>query len=453
MVVQRDLLGEDMNIGIIGMGYVGLVTGALFADSGNNVLCVDNNREIIQSLREGKIHFFEPGLEEIVQRTSNSGNLSFSDDLDGAIVRSKVVFLAVNTPSNGDGSFNLDYIVNAAKNVGRALREAKDVRVIAVKSTVPQGTYLTLSNIINDSFGENRSFQWAYVSNPETLAEGSAVRDFSHPDRVIIGTYSDEAFELMRDLYHPFVRRRDIIFRGTPADAELAKLFSNVALASRIAMVNEFARIADNTKGADMDTIRKMICEDSRIGYQFMFPSPGYGGSCFPKDIQGLVHQARDDGFDPLLLGQVHASNEAHKNYMGARVMQLFCEKRNPKIAVWGVTFKPGTDDMRDAASIPIVTRFINKGASVFVYDPQDKKAREIFGNRVSFAKEQYECVADADALVLLTEWRRFDSPDYVKLKSLMRGNYLFDLRNSWIPDSANKAGFHYYGVGRNYPL
>ena len=437
-----------MKLSMIGTGYVGLITGSLFADRGNNVTCVDVNQELIESLQQGKIHIFEPGLEQIVSRNIQNGNLQFSTSTQETVESSDITFLAVNTPSNPSGSFNLDYLTQAARDVGEALKTTSGFKVVVGKSTVPQGTHKILTKVINETSG---GADWAYVANPETLAEGNAVQDFSKPERIILGTDSEKAFALMKELYHPFNIQQDRIVRGSPADAELAKLFSNTALAMKVAMVNEFARISDTVSGADMDTIRRMVCEDSRIGYQFMFPSPGYGGSCFPKDVQGLVSKAREHGYDPLLLGQVHESNQAQKMYVGNKINSLL-QRENPTVAVWGVTFKPGTDDMREAASIPIVTGLLNRGAKITIYDPQDEKAKEIFGEKVTFVNHKYEAVQDADALILLTEWREFDSPDFDNLSSHMRGRQLFDLRNRWLPEAVNRNGFDYIGIGRNHP-
>ncbi len=441
-----------MNVAMIGTGYVGLVTGSLFSDRGNKVICVDKNEQIIETLNTGRIHIFEPGLKEIVEKNIKIGNLQFTTDLNYAVNNSEVIFLAVGTPSNEDGSFNLSYLKDAAKDIGRALKNASGFKVIVGKSTVPQGTFKLVINIIKEEIGTNENLEWAYVSNPETLAEGTAVKDFSSPDRIIIGTDSDKAFEIVKEIYHPFNIKKDRIMRGSPADAELAKLFSNTALATRIAMINEFARIADVTPAADMDVIRRMICEDSRIGYKFMFPSPGYGGSCFPKDIQGLVLQAEVHGYSPAMLNYIHHSNEAHKTYLGEKITQLL-QKDHPRIAVWGVTFKPNTDDIRDSASIPIITHLLNKGASVTVNDPKDVKARDFFKDKVIFVDDKYAAVEDADALILLTEWKEFDAPNFGLLKQKMKGRILFDLRNRWLPEAANRHGFDYFGVGRNYPL
>ncbi len=439
-----------MNIAIIGTGYVGLVTGALLAGRGNNVVCIDQNTTIIENLQQGIPHFFEPGLQKIVQENMRRNTLSFAVDMKEAVAHADIIFLAVGTPSLDTGEFNLQYLTHAAREVGTYLKNASGFKVIVTKSTVPQGTYKKIESVLQQEIGYESDVEWAYVSNPETLAEGSAVRDFSKPDRIIVGTTSDRAYELMKELYHPFTMKRDRIFRGSPADAELAKLFSNTALAARVSMVNEFARIADITTGADMDTVRKMVCEDKRIGYNFMFPSPGYGGSCFPKDIQGLVHQSKLDGYAPHLLSTIHDSNEFHKSYVGDRVNTLLATP-GAKIAIWGCTFKPNTDDIRDAASIPIITALINRGANIHVFDPMDTKAREIFGSSVTFGDSQYGIVKDADALILLTEWRQFDSPNFVQLCELMKGNKLFDLRNRWVPQAANRAGFDYFGIGRNY--
>ncbi|MCA9460049.1 MAG: UDP-glucose/GDP-mannose dehydrogenase family protein, partial [Nanoarchaeota archaeon] len=432
---------------------IGLVTGTLFADRGNNVICVDKNPQIVKKLNNGKIHIFEPGLESLVEKNVKDKRLHFTGNIQEGINESDVIFLGVNTPSDKDGSFNLEYLLQAAKDVGKALSKSSGYKVIVGKSTVPQGTYKIIQKVIGNEIGNNPNLKWDYVSNPETLAEGTAVRDFAKPDRIIIGTESDKAFAMMEELYHPFNITNDRVIRGSPSDAELAKLMANTALAGRVAMANEFARIADVTQGADADIIRRMVCEDNRIGYKFMFPSPGYGGSCFPKDIQGIVEQSKKDGYNPLLLSQIHDSNEQHKNYMGKRVGDLLSNIKNPKIGIWGITFKPNTDDMRDAPSIPIITGLLNRGAQITVFDPQDEKAREIFGDRIKFVDNQYDVVQGADALVLMTEWKQFDSPDFQKLKREMNGNNLFDLRNRWIAQRANEYGFNYTGVGRYFPL
>jgi len=442
-----------MKICMIGTGYVGLVTGTLFSDRGNEVICVDKNPEVINKLNAGKVHIFEPGLQTLVERNVKRGNLSFTAEIDAAVQASDVIFLAVGTPSNEDGSFNLEFLKAAARDVGKALKKAVGFKVVVGKSTVPQGTYKILSGVISEELGADAKVEWAYVSNPETLAEGSAVSDFSKPSRIIIGTESDKALEIMRELYYPFILKRDRIIRGAPLDAEMAKLGSNTMLALRIAAVNELARIIDVTPGAaDMDLVRRMISEDARIGHSFMFASPGYGGSCFPKDVQGLVYRSKIDGFDPLLLGQIHRSNELHKMYMGERISRLL-EQKDPVIAVWGVTFKPNTDDMRESASILIITRLVNEGAKIVAYDPKDEQAREIFQDKVTFVDDPYTAAEGADALILLTEWRQFDSPDFAELKKRMKGRQLFDLRNRWLPNAANRHGFDYFGVGRNYPM
>jgi UDPglucose 6-dehydrogenase len=441
-----------MKIAMIGTGYVGLTTGALFADRGNKVVCVDNNPLIVENLNSGKIHIFEPGLKKVVERNIENNNLTFTEDLSGAVSDSDLIFLAVGTPSNEDGSFNLEYLNKAAEDVAKAIKNNKTFKAIICKSTVPQGTWKIISDTINQTLGSEYEGEWAYVSNPETLAEGTAVKDFSKPDRIIIGTHSNKAFNLMKELYHPFNIKRDRIIKGSPASAELAKLFSNTHLAGKVTFMNEMARIAEITKDADMNDIRKMMCEDKRIGYNFMFPGPGYGGSCFPKDVQGLVHQSMLDGYTPSVLSQIHKSNEEHKNHVGKRINRLL-KKDNPKIAVWGLTFKPNTDDMRDAASIPILTGLINRGAEIVAYDPQDEKARDVFQGKINYVNNKYDAVRGADALVLLTEWKEFDAPDYTELKNIMNGNQLFDMRNRWLPEAANRNGFNYYGVGRNYPL
>jgi UDPglucose 6-dehydrogenase len=442
-----------MRIAIVGTGYVGLVTGAIFANRGNEVICIDKNNEIISSLNVGRIHIFEPGLEDLVQDSVSKGNLNFTTDLSSAVGNSETIFLAVGTPSNQDGSFNTTYFLNAASDVAEALRGAKGFRVVVGKSTVPQGTYQKVMETLEKTLG--KTVNWAYVSNPETLAEGTAVRDFERPDRIILGTESDQAFEVMRQLYHPFIRKGGdrLIVRGSPGDAELSKLAANTLLATRIAAINEVARIADVTPGVDMEIVRQMIGADSRIGLEYLFPGPGYGGSCFPKDVKGMVAQSETHGYAPLLLGTVNGSNESHKSYLGERILELLGKNTDLSIGVWGLTFKPQTDDMRDAASIPILTRLIKNGIRVKAYDPQDRRAREIFKDRVEFFEEQYEVTREVDALLLLTEWPQFDVPNYGLLKRQMKGRDLLDLRNRWEPRVANAHGFNYFGIGRNYPF
>jgi UDPglucose 6-dehydrogenase len=437
-----------MNIAVIGTGYVGLVTGALLAGRGNRVTCVDINEKVIAQLEAGKIHIYEPGLENIVKSCVEKKLLSFTTNITEAVKDADMIFIGVGTPSDEDGTFNLTYVKSAAQDIGKAIKNTSGFKVVVMKSTVPQGTNEVISKIIDDEIAGG-TCTWAYVSNPETLAEGTAVRDFSKPDRIIIGTESDEAFAMMSELYHPFVLKQDRILRGSPADAELAKLFSNTALATRIAMVNEFSRVADVTSGADMDIIRKMVCSDNRIGYNFMFPSPGYGGSCFPKDIQGVVSKSKESGYEPMLLSTIHESNEAHKKYVAEKV----CAKvsAGESVCLWGVTFKPNTDDMRDAASVVIVDALVAKGVQVRAYDPQNSKAKEIFGEKVEFINDAYTAVRGCDALVLVTEWSEFDSPNFSRLAKEMKGKTLFDLRNRWMPEAATSKGFKYYGIGREY--
>jgi len=437
-----------MNITVIGTGYVGLVTGTLLAKNGNTVTCVDINEKIVSQLQAGKIHIYEPGLENIVKSCVKKKLLSFTTNITEGVKDADIIFIGVGTPSDEDGTFNLTYVKRAAQDIGKAIKNTTGFKIVVMKSTVPQGTNEIISTIINEEIAGG-TCEWAYVSNPETLAEGTAVRDFSTPDRIIIGTESDKAYDIMCELYHPFVLKKDRILRGSPADAELAKLFSNTALATRIAMVNEFARVADVTKGADMDTIRKMVCSDNRIGYNFMFPSPGYGGSCFPKDIQGVVSKSKENGYTPMLLGNIHNSNEAHKKYVAEKVSSEV--EKGDTVCLWGVTFKPNTDDMRDSASLIIVETLVAKGIKVHAYDPQDEKAREIFGEKITFFENAYSAAKECDALVLVTEWNEFNSPNFSHLKNSMKGKLLFDLRNRWWPEAAIREGFTYYGIGREY--
>ncbi len=441
-----------MNITIIGTGYVGLITGSIFSDRSNTVYCVDSNQTIIENLNQCKLHIYEPRLKELIIKNKDKG-LFFTTNLNKAIKNSDIVFMCVGTPSDEDGSFNLKYIKSVAEGIGEVFKECNGFKIVVCKSTVPQGTHKVVSDIINKKSKENHQLEWEYVSNPETLAEGSAVSNFSSPDRIIIGTNSSKALEVMKQLYHSFVLKdSENRFKiGSPADAELAKLYSNTALATRIAMVNEFARIADHTDGADMDTIRRMLCSDSRIGYKFMYPSPGYGGSCFPKDILGLVSQSKLNEYQPLLLNTIDKSNELQKDYIASKVLSVLGPGK--KVAIWGLTFKPNTDDMRESASIKVINKLLENGYNISVYDPKDNKAKEIFKDKIIFHNQKYSAIENTDAVILLTEWRQFDSPDFKLMKEKMNGNYIFDFRNRWLPKIVNSYNFNYYGVGRNYPL
>lgn len=437
-----------MRIGIIGTGYVGLVTGAMFADRGNDVICIDNNPKIIKKLLSGHVPFFEPGLEEVIKRNISKGTLKFSQDKKVLVKEADIYFFCVGTPSNGDGSFDLSFLLQATKEVSSEVLNDGKFKLFVCKSTVPQGTHKILYDIIKNNIKKN--VKWDYVSNPETLAEGRAIKDFSSPDRVIIGTTSEEAFSIMEELYHPFIIKNpdERIIKTSPVNAELIKLGANTALAMKVAYINEMARIADITQGADIVHVREGIIQDQRIGKEFLFPGPGYGGSCFPKDVQGLTAQSKIDGFNPLLLNSIHESNEAHKKYVSEKIESLL---NGGVVAIWGVTFKAGTDDMRNSPAISIITALINRGVKVKIFDPKDIKARDIFGHNVTFCSDQYDAVKGADMLIHITDWSDFHSPNYDKLKSSMKGNVLIDLRNRWLPETANKHGFDYVGVGRTY--
>ncbi|MCA9478023.1 MAG: UDP-glucose/GDP-mannose dehydrogenase family protein [Nanoarchaeota archaeon] len=430
-----------MDIAIIGTGYVGLVTGTLFADRGNNVICIDKDPDIIKTLKSGKSTIFEPGLEKLIQKNLEENTLTFSDSIED-IKDKEVIFLGVGTPSKQSGEFNLEYLLDASREVGEVLKGSKG-KIIVTKSTVPQGTWKKLGAVFDQYLDE-----WHYVSNPETLAEGTAVKDFDRPDRVIIGTVSDYAHQKMKELYAPFLKNNNPLLRMHPASAELSKLGANTKLAMAVAFNNEIARICDQVEGADYNEVRLGITSDARIGTKFSYASPGYGGSCFPKDVQGLAHQANLDNASLTVLEMIHESNEYHKLYSAKKILSAV-DKKNPRIAIWGLTFKPNTDDMRDSASVPITNYLLEKGVEVVAYDPIDTKAKQVINPEVIFANSQYEAIKDADALVLLTEWSQFDMPDYKKLKQGMRGNMLIDLRNRWDDQKANSEGFNYIGMGR----
>ena len=448
------LFSVAMNISIIGTGYVGLVTGAVLADHGNKAICVDIDEKIVNALNEGKTYISEPGLDDLIKRNVAQENLRATTDVEEAVSQSDVIFLTVDTPSNDDGSSNLESIKEAARNVGQALRRSTTFKVVVGKSTVPPDAHKTIIDIIGAEVGESH-VNWAYVANPETLAEGTAIQNFSAPDRTIIGTYSNKAFDIMEELYHPYHIREGTILRGTPVEAEIAKLGANALLAARINVINEISQVADLFPDADMSNIRMLIGEDSRIGTQYLFAGPGWGGSCFPKDVTSLVYEAQQRGLDLKMISQINPSNEAHKRYWGHRIAREVKEANevdDPAVAVWGLTFKPKTDDMRNAPSITIIDILLDEGIKVSAYDPENKNAKRIFKDRVFLADKKYDAVEGADALVMLTEWSEFATPDYEELKMCMRGRQIYDLRNRLEPELVHRHGFNYAGAGRHPP-
>jgi len=431
-----------MKICVIGTGYVGLVAGAGFADTGNNVCCVDIDQNKIDLLNKGTIPIFEPGLEQLVAGNMEAGRLSFSTQIGDAVRESEVIFLAVGTPEKEDGSADLSYVRNAAATIGENLDSYK---VIVCKSTVPVGTNEMIMEVISSI----SDMEFTVVSNPEFLKEGDAVNDFMKPDRVIIGTMDERARRIMKRLYKPLQRTKERIIFMDPRSAELTKYVANAYLATRITFVNEVANLCD-LLGADVSKVRIGAGTDSRIGLRYFFPGCGYGGSCFPKDVQALMHTARSVGMKLEILETVDRINELQKLVPFVKLKKHFNNDfAGKRVALWGLSFKPETDDIREAPAVSITEELLKEGASVNVYDPVSvENFREVFGNRITYCFEQYETVRDVDALIVVTEWKELRSPDFDRLKSLMRTPVIVDGRNVYADYGLEDEGFSYYGIG-----
>ena len=433
-----------MKIAVIGAGYVGLVTAACFAEFGNEVVCVDKVKEKVEMLSEGRIPFYEPGLEELVKRNLGEERLFFTQDIDSAIRDSLVIFIAVGTPPRGDGSADLTYVEEVANKIAENLNEYK---VIVTKSTVPVGTGYWIKEIIERNKKSNVSFDVA--SNPEFLREGSAVYDFMHPDRVVIGTESDSARAILRDLYRPlYLRDTPFVFTDIKT-AELIKYASNSYLAMRISFINEMAILCDKV-GADVHVVAKAMGLDGRIGPKFLHPGPGFGGSCFPKDTKALLKIAENYGHDFKLVKATVEVNERQKEYAFLKVKEMLGGVEGKTVAVLGLSFKPNTDDIREAPSLHIIGRLLEEGAKVRVYDPAAmENVRRVYGDRLFYAKNAYDAAEGAEAVVVVTEWNQFRNMNLDKLKGKMKGDVLVDLRNIFEPEKAKALGFKYTGMGR----
>ena len=431
-----------MRIAVIGTGYVGLVAGACFAETGNQVICVDKDDSKITKLRRGKIPIYEPGLEEVVSRNKKEGRLAFTTALDRAVRQSQIVFIAVGTPQGEDGSADLQHVLEVARQIGRAMNGYK---VIVDKSTVPVGT----SEQVRDVVRRETTHPFSVVSNPEFLKQGAAIEDFLKPDRVIIGAEDPRAADLMVELHKPFTRTGAPIMVMDCASAELCKYAANAMLATRISFMNEIANVCE-LFGANVDEVRRAIASDKRIGPAFLFPGIGYGGSCFPKDVKALVHFSGQKEYEFRILKAVEQVNETQKVRLLGRLEAHFGSLKGKRIAVWGLAFKPRTDDMREAPAIPLVKGLLARGAKVQAYDPEAMDvARGIFGSKVEFAKNSYEALKGADALVVVTEWNEFREPDFGRMKKVMREPVIFDGRNIYTPEVATAQGFRYFSVGR----
>ena len=432
-----------MKIAIVGTGYVGLVAGACFAESGNDVCCVDKDAAKVRTLKAGRMPIYEPGLEEIVRRNRLEKRLTFTSTLSKAVREASIIFIAVGTPQGEDGSADLQHVLQVARDIAKAMNGYK---VIVDKSTVPVGTSARVREVIR----RETTHPFSVVSNPEFLKQGAAIEDFMKPDRVVVGVEDPRAAEMMLELYAPFTRTGAPIMVMDCASAELTKYAANAMLATRISFMNEVANLCELV-GADVDHVRKAIGADTRIGSSFLFPGVGYGGSCFPKDVQAMIHFAAEKQYDFRILKAVEAANQAQKRRLFAKIAAHFGSVKGKTIGVWGLAFKPRTDDMREAPAIPFIEALLAAGASVQAYDPEAVKvARGIFGSGVSYAATSYDAVKGADCLAIVTEWSEFRRPDFDRMKALMRAPVIFDGRNLFTPEQMKQHGFTYYSIGRH---
>ena len=440
-----------MKITVVGTGYVGLVTGACLADVGNNVLCLDVNEEKIRILKSGGIPIFEPGLDEMVHRNVAAGRLKFTTDIPEAVAHGTIQFIAVGTPPDEDGSADLQYVLAAARNIGRLMT---DYRLVVDKSTVPVGTADKVAAAVADELAKRGAdLPFSVVSNPEFLKQGAAVDDFMRPDRIVVGAADERAIELMRALYAPFQRNHERLIVTDVKSAELIKYAANAMLATRISFMNELANLAEKL-GADIEMVRQGIGSDERIGYHFLYPGCGYGGSCFPKDVKALIRTAADDaGIAMRVLTAVEEANQAQKRVLAGKVRHRFGENLAGRhFALWGLAFKPNTDDMREAPSRELVADLLAAGATVTAYDPEAmREARRIFGDdaRITYADGPMATLNGADALIIVTEWKEFRSPDFEAVRAALKSPVIFDGRNLYTPAQPRAAGLEYYPIGR----
>jgi UDPglucose 6-dehydrogenase len=433
-----------MKIAVVGTGYVGLVLGACLAENGNAVACVDKDQAKVDTLLAGQMPIYEPGLEELVRRNVQEERLSFTTDLPAAVEASAIVFIAVGTPQGEDGSADLRHVMAVARDIGRAMNK---YTIVVDKSTVPVGTARKVREAIAKETGQ----PFAVLSNPEFLKQGAAVEDSMKPDRVVVGVDpgDERAGEVMRELYAPFTRTGAPILMMDTTSAELCKYAANAILATRISFMNEIANVCELV-GADVDHVRKAMGSDRRIGSSFLFPGVGYGGSCFPKDVAALLRSAQDRGYDFQILHAVESVNQAQKQRLVAKMERHFTSLAGKTIALWGLAFKPRTDDMREAPAIPIIERLIERGATVRAYDPAAAPvARRIFGDRIALCERSYDALSGADALAIVTEWNEFREPDFDKIRSLLKSPVVFDGRNIYSPEHMRALGFTYFSIGR----
>jgi UDPglucose 6-dehydrogenase len=441
-----------MKVTVVGTGYVGLVTGACLSEMGNHVVCLDVDERKIRMLNDGGIPIHEPGLKEVVQRNVAAGRLQFTTDIAAGVAHGTLQFIGVGTPPDEDGSADLQYVVAAATNIGRHMT---DYKVVVDKSTVPVGTADRVRQAINGALkARGLQMDFAVVSNPEFLKEGAAVEDCMRPERIIVGADDERAVLLMRSLYTPFMRDRDRLQLMDMKSAEFTKYAANAMLATRISFMNELALLADKV-GADIEQVRRGIGSDSRIGTHFLYPGTGYGGSCFPKDVKALIHTGRDNGVELGVLQAVEAANERQKHVLVDKVVQRFGDDLSGRtFALWGLAFKPNTDDMRDAPSRVIASELSRRGASLRAYDPVAmEEAGRVMHNlpRITFAPSQSEALQGADALLVVTEWKEFRNPDFDHMKATLKQPLIFDGRNIYDPALMRSLGLEHHGIGRGY--
>ncbi|WOE68760.1 UDP-glucose/GDP-mannose dehydrogenase family protein [Hydrogenimonas thermophila] len=439
-----------MKLSMVGTGYVGLVTGTCFAEMGNSVICVDIDENKIEKLKQGIIPIYEPGLETMVKENYKKGTLQFTTDIKEALEKSDVIFIAVGTPQGEDGSADLQYVLKVAEDIGKYMTHKM---IVVDKSTVPVGTADKVKETIQkelDKRGVNIPFE--VVSNPEFLKEGSAIEDFMKPDRVVIGAENEDTLEVMKELYAPFTHNHERFIAMDVRSAEMTKYTANAILATKISFMNEIANICERV-GADVNKVRIGIGSDKRIGYSFIYPGCGYGGSCFPKDVQALNKIALDAGYKPRIIQAVEEVNKDQKRVLAEKVIKRFGEDLNGKtFAIWGLSFKPETDDMREASSITIINELTKRGAKIKAYDPKAMdEAKEFYlkdNPNVEYTQSKYDALNGADAMLLVTEWKEFRSPDFDEMKQRLKNPIIFDGRNQYNIEKMNKKGFEYYQIG-----
>jgi UDPglucose 6-dehydrogenase len=437
-----------MKIAVVGTGYVGLVTGTCFAETGINVTCVDVDSAKIEQLKEGTVPIYEPGLALMIKRNTEKGRLLFTTEIKESVDGADAIFIAVGTPPGENGSADLTHVLKVGAEIGKVINK---YIVVVIKSTVPVGTSFRVAETIKNELNHRKTdIPFDMASNPEFLKEGSAVEDFLKPERIVIGTSTEKAQEIMRKLYQPFLLNNHPIYFMDIASSEITKYAANAMLATRISFMNEIANLCD-ILGADVNQVRKGIGSDSRIGNKFLYPGTGYGGSCFPKDVKALVKTASDNGYELNVISAVEKANDYQKGVLFRKIMNHYGDNLKKKIfAVWGLAFKPQTDDIREAPAIILIESLLREGAVIRAYDPAAMtETNKVLGDRITYASDPYDALIGADGLALMTEWAEFRIPDLNKMNELMKGKVIFDGRNIYDPSEIRSAGFNYYGIGR----